>query len=94
MVHFSGKQYYLNCSIVEPGECVCTLSDDTNLDPIFVNEVLEDIFKRLEIKDEAIISDNARTQYKNLYAFKSMQNLSGRYNVRLIQRAWSWQRIN
>ena len=65
--HFSGKHYSLHCSIVEPGEnkYVYHLSDDTNDDPVFVNEVLEDIFKRWNIKDEIIIikSDNAPTRY-------------------------------
>ena len=39
------------------------------MNPIFVNEVLQDIFKRWEIKDETIIvkCDNAPTQYKNVY---------------------------
>ena len=46
--HFSGKQYSLQCSTVEPGEnkYVYYFSDDTNHDPAFANEVLEDIFKR------------------------------------------------
>ena len=54
-------------------------SDNTNHDPILANEVLEDIFKRWEIKEETTIikSDSAPTQYKNLHSFKSMQNLSG-----------------
>ena len=45
--------------------------DDKNHDPMFVNEVLEDIYKLWEIKDETIIikSDNSPTHYKNLYAF-------------------------
>ena len=86
--HFSGKQYSLHYSSVEPGdnECVYCLSDDTNREPVFVNEVLEDIFKHGNIKDETIIikSDNAPTQYKNKFAFQSMINLSNKYNVRVI----------
>ena len=41
--HFSGKQYSVHCSIVEPGEnkYVYHLSDDTNHDPVFVNKVLQ-----------------------------------------------------
>ena len=63
------------------------MSDDTNHDPVFVNEVLEDIFKRWNIKDETIIikSDNVPTQYKNKFAFQSMMNLSNKYNVRIIR---------
>ena len=87
--HFSGKQYSLHCSIVEPGEnkYVYHLSDDTNHDPVFVNEDLEDIFKRWNIKDETIIikSDNAPTQYKNKFVFQSMVSLSNKYNVRIIR---------
>ena len=47
-VPFSGKQHTLLCSIVETGEnkYVYQVSDDTNHDPVFVNEVLDDIFKR------------------------------------------------
>ena len=88
-VHFSGKQLSLHCLIVEPGEkkYVYHLSDDTNHDPIFVNEVLEDIFERWEIKNETVMikSNNAPTEYKNKHAFKSMQNLANRYNVRIIR---------
>ena len=49
--HFSGKQHSLHCSIVEPGEnkYAYHLSDDTNHDPVFVNEVLQDIFKRFQL---------------------------------------------
>ena len=87
--HFSGKQYSLHYSKGEPGEnkYVYHLSDDTNHDPVFVNEVLEDIFKRWIIKDETIIikSDNAPTQYKNKFAFQSLRNLSNKYNVRIIR---------
>ena len=87
--HFSGKQYSLHCSSVEPGdnECVYCLSDDTNHEPVFVNEVLEDIFEHWNIKDETIIikSDNAPTQYKNKFAFQSMINLSNKYNIRIIR---------
>ena len=66
--HFSGKQYSLHCSIVKPAENknLHHLSDDTNHYPLFLNEVLEDLFKRWNIKDETIVikSDNAPTQYK------------------------------
>ena len=47
------------------------MNDDTVHDSTFVNEVLEDIFSRWNIRDEIIIvkSDNAPTQYKNKNAF-------------------------
>ena len=87
--HFPGKLYSLHCSIVEPGEkkYVYHLSDDTNHDPTFVNEVLEDIFKRWNIKDETITikRDNAPTQYKKKIAFQYMMNLTNKYNVRIIR---------
>ena len=71
--HFSEKQYTLHCSIVEPGmnKYAYHLCDDTKHDPVFVNEVLEDIFTKRNIKNETVIikSDNALTQYKNQYAF-------------------------
>ena len=70
---FSGKQYSLHSSIVEPGENKYGyyLSDDTNHDHVFVNEFLNSIFKRWNIKDETIIikTDNAPTQYKNKFPF-------------------------
>ena len=66
---FSGKQYVLHCSTVHPGEVnfIYHLSDDTTHDPSFVQQVLENIFDRWEIRDETVIinSDNAPTQYKN-----------------------------
>ena len=87
--HFFGKQYSLHCLIVEPGEnkCVYHLSDDTNHDPVFVKEVLRDIFKRWNIKDETIIikSGNAPTWYKSTFAFQFMMNLSNKYNVQIIR---------
>ena len=83
--HFSGKQYYLHCSIVEPGtqKYFYHLSDDTTHNPEFVHEVL---FDKLSIKNETIMikSDNVPTQYKNKYAFNSIQTLSNDYNVKII----------
>lgn len=47
-VHFSGKQYTLNRSVVhsESNKFVYHLSDDITHDPSFVYQVLEDIFDR------------------------------------------------
>ena len=63
------------------------LSDDTTHDPSFVQQVLEDIFDRWEIRDETIVvkSDNAPTQYKNKWAFESYSSLAKKYNVRIIR---------
>ena len=83
---FPGKQYYLHCSIVEPGtqKYFYHLSDDTTHDPEFVHEVL---FDKLSIKNETIMikSENAPTQYKNKYAFNSIQTLSNDDNVKIIR---------
>ena len=88
-VHFSGKQYSLHCSIAEPGiqKYFYHLSDDTTHGPEFVHEVLVDLFDKLSIKNETtmIKSDNALTQYKNKYAFNSIQTLSNDYNVKIIR---------
>ena len=47
-VHFSGKQYTLNRSVVhsENNKFAYHLSDDVTHDPSFVYQVLEDIFDR------------------------------------------------
>ena len=88
--HFSGKQQSLHCSIVidesEKLGYVYHLSDDTGHDPTFVDEVLEDIFRRWNIRNETILlkSDNAGNQYKDRYAFASYQNLANKYNVQII----------
>ena len=85
--HFSGKQYSLYCSIIEPEtqKYFYHLTDDTTHDPEFVHEVLFDLFYKLSIKNETIRikSDNAPTQYKNKYAFNSVQTLSNDYNWHL-----------
>ena len=85
--HFSGKQYALHCSIVEPGESkfVYHLNDDTTHDPCFVHQVLEDIFDRWGIGNETVVikSDNAPTQYKNKLAFQIYHSLADKYNMRI-----------
>ena len=87
--HFSGKQYSLHCSVVEPGteKYFYHLSDDKTHGSEFVHEVLVDLFNKLSIKHKSIMikSDNAPTQYKNKYAFNSMQTLSKDYNVKIIR---------
>ena len=54
---------------------------------MFVTKVLEDIFLERKIKNEAVIikSDNAPTQYKNKYAFESLQEQSGKFNVVILR---------
>ena len=55
-------------------------------DPVFVNEVLEDIFTKRNIKNETAIikSDNAPRQYKNQYAFFLFQQIANKYNVTIL----------
>ena len=87
--HFSGKQFCLHCIIVHPGEVKYEyhLSDDTKHDAIFAKAVLQDIFNDRNIKDETVMikSDNAPTQYKNLHAFHSMQELADEFNITIIR---------
>ena len=67
-VHFSGKQFCLHCTIVQPGDIKYEyhLSDDTRHDYVLVKEVLQDIFLEREIKNEAVIikRDNVPMQLK------------------------------
>ena len=87
--HFSGKQYTLHCSIVEPDDpkYVYHLCDDIKHDPTYVHLVLEDIFDDKGYKDTYVIikSDNASNQYKDLYAFASMHQLADKYNCTIIR---------
>ena len=87
--HFSGKRYSLHCSVVEPGteKYFYHLSEDKTHGPVFIHEVLIDLFDKLSIKNKTIMikSDNAPTQYINKYAFNSMQTLSNDYNVKIIR---------
>ena len=88
---FSGKQQFLHFSIVIDGNdalsYVYHLSDDTGHDSTFVDEVLNDIFGRWNIRNEKILlkSDNAGKQYKDKYAFAYYQKLTDKYNVRIIR---------
>ena len=83
------KQYALHCTIVRPGEVKFAyhLSDDATHNPSFVQKELEDIFNRWEIRDKVIVgkSDNARTRYKNKWAFESYSSLAKKYNVHIIR---------
>ena len=87
--HFSGKQFTLHCSIVEPTEYRYHyhLSDDTKQDPFFVDVVLRDIISKYKIQNEylQIQSDNAPSQYKNKHAFSLYQKLAEDFNLRIIR---------
>ena len=68
--HFSGKQqylhYYIGIDEIHALSYVYHLSDDTVHCPIFIDEVLNDIFGRWNISNDAILlkTDNAGNQYK------------------------------
>lgn len=87
--HFSGNQFTLHCSIVEPSPFHYNyhLSDDTKHDPTFVDFVLRDLVERngIKIQDLWIQSDNAPSQYKNRFAFQTYQNLAEEFNLRIIR---------
>lgn len=54
---------------------------------MFLQNGLEDIFADRGIKDETVTikSDNAPTQYKNNYAFDSIQQFSNNYNITIVR---------
>ena len=85
--HFSGKQFTLHCSIVEPTEnrYHYHLSDDTKHNPFFLDVVLRDIISKYKIQNEDlwIQSDNAPSQYKNKHAFSLYQKLAEDLNLRI-----------
>ena len=87
---FRGKQQSLHCSIgIDQNDAlsfVYHLTDDTGHDPTFVDEVLNDIFGRWNIRNETILlkSGNAENQYKDEYTFAYYQNLADKYNVQVI----------
>ena len=87
--HFSGKQFTLHCSIVDPVgyRYHFHLSDDTTHDPVFVDQVLRELIRKYDIKNQDlwIQSDNAPTQYKNKYAFFLLQRLAKEFNLRIIR---------
>ena len=87
--HFSGKQFTLHCSIVDPvtSRYHFHLSDDTTHDPVFVDQVLRDLIAKYDIKDQDlwIQSDNAPTQYKNKNAFFLFEQLAKEFNLRIIR---------
>ena len=55
-VHLSGRQYLLHCTLIQPAETeyIYHLSAGTRHDPAFDDEVLEDISKEWNIKNETI----------------------------------------
>ena len=87
--HFSGEQFTLHCAIVEieGPKYIYHLSDGTTHDSFFVHHVLTDKITTRNINNQTIIikSDNAPTQYKKKYAFKSILNPSDTYNLRIIR---------
>ena len=84
--HFSGKQFTLHYSIVDPIHSRYHLSDDTTHDPVFVDHVLRDIIIKYDIRNQDlwIQSDIAPTQYKNKNAFFLLKKLTKKFNLRTI----------
>ena len=87
--HFSRKQFTLHCSILDPVgyRYHFHLSDDTTHDPVFVDQVLRELIRKYDIKNQDlwIQGDNAPTQYKNKYAFFLLQRLAKEFNLRIIR---------
>ena len=59
----------------------------TKHDQVLVNEVLVDISKKRDIKNETVIikNDNAPTQYKNQYVFFLLQQIANKYNITILR---------
>ena len=87
--HFSGKQFTLHCSIVNPvnNPYHFHLSDDTNHEGVFVDHVIRDIIAKYDIQNEdlCIQSNNALSQYKNKYSFALLKKLASEFNLRIIR---------
>ena len=87
--HFSGKQFTLHCSIVDPVDSRnhFHFTHDTTQDPVFVNHVLCDIIIKNDIRNQDlwIQSDIAPTQYKNKNAFFLLKKLTKKFNLRIIR---------
>ena len=75
---FSGMQHALHCTIFRSGDTnfYYHLSDDSKHDPVFVDEVLQDLIHHYNINNEDVMihSDNAPPQYMNCHAFALLQN--------------------
>ena len=63
------------------------LSNDTNLDGVFVHHVIRDIIAKYDIQNEDlwIQSDNASSQYKSKYSFALLKKLASEFNLRIIR---------
>ena len=63
------------------------MSDDTNHDGIFVDDVLRDLIINYNISNEDlwVQSDNASSQYKNKHSFGLLQSLADEFNLRIIR---------
>ena len=87
--HFSGKQFTLHSSIVNPvnNRYHFHLSDDTSHDDVFVDHAIRYIIVKYDIQneDQWIQSDNASSQYKNKYSFALLKKLASEFNLRIIR---------
>ena len=95
--HFSGKQHILHCAIFFPGDIIFHyhLSDDTKHDPVFVDEVLRDLVRQYDMKNEDVMiqSYKAPKQYKNRHPFCSPSEPSKLIQFENYSHIWcSWSR--
>ena len=87
--HFSGKQFTLHCTIVDPvdHQYHFHLSDGTNHDGVFLDHVIGDIINKYHIENEElwIQTDNASLQYENKQSLFLLKKLSEDFNLRIIR---------
>ena len=60
--------------------------DETKYDPVFVDEVLDDILTKRNTKNQTVMTenDNTSTQYRSTYAFYLLQQIT-KFNVTLVR---------
>ena len=87
--HFSGKQFTLHFSVVDPvhSRCYFHISNDATHNPVFVDHVLRDIIIKYDIRNQDLWSQNANglTQYKNKNAFFLLEKLAKEFSFRIIR---------
>ena len=88
--HYSGKQYTLHCSLLDPPnpyKFIYHLSDDTIHDGLFVETVLRDIIQLQNFHNQVILikSDNCPSQYKCKNVFPTYQKLCDEYDITMIR---------
>ena len=89
--HFSGKQKTLHDTLKRSSNTddkflyLYYISDDTNHDSVMTIRIIRDLITYhpyvIEPGNLILRSDNAETQYKSLFVFKSLLNLANEYNI-------------